>query len=118
MRCAIGFSPLVWAMVGNGGKSFKENRAISVIYRAVSSINVPGLLDEANEDMKCFHIAALLQELRMVLKAQLASVPEADIPRRTHELLVGVLRSRFGQLAAPTNPAEEVEAVPAAAAGT
>jgi hypothetical protein len=115
MRCAIGFSPLVWAMIGNGGKSFKENRAINVIYRAVSSINVPGLLDEANEDMKCFHIAALLQELRMVLKAQLASVPEADVPRRTHEVLVGVLRSRFGQSTAPASPAEELEGAPAAA---
>lgn len=68
VRCAIGFSPLVWAMIGNGPKPFKANRAFMVLFHKITECKMPALLDEAKEDIKCFHLSAMLHEMRLVKK--------------------------------------------------
>lgn len=100
VRCAIGFSPLVWSMIGNGPKPFKANKAFMVLFHKITECKMPALLDEAKEDIKCFHLAAMLHEMRTLKKKVFApEVSEADqraLKPAFHSLLIQNIRRRVG----------------------
>lgn len=100
IRCAIGFSPLVWAMIGNGPKPFKANRAFMVLFHKITEAKMPALMDEAKEDIKCFHLAAMLHEMRLLKKKVFPeNIDQAQINAAKpvfHTLLVQNIRRRVG----------------------
>jgi tetratricopeptide (TPR) repeat protein len=111
-RCTIGFSPIVWAMIGNGPKPLKENSAVGVLLHFASNCGVAQLQDEMKEDMKCFHLAAMLHELKKVrdgVKQQLESegstTPVLSSPA-LFEKIVKIIETRLGVQQGPSAQTE------------
>jgi tetratricopeptide (TPR) repeat protein len=100
VRCAVGFSPIVWAMIGNGPKPFKANRAFMVLFHKISECKTPALLDEAREDIKCFHLSAMLADMKSTKKKVIpegATAAQASTLQAVfHDLLLQNLRRRVG----------------------